>query len=250
MAKQVGTVTLSGKMNDIIFYHSQDGALARMAGGLNKDRVKKDKAFEGSRRASAAFKHVGEAAGLLRRAMGPKAMMLEETRMTGKLSGKIWEVLKSDTMRRNDERRIYLGNMGLLKGFQWNSEQTLDNMLRTRKTVAMDRENGVMEVLMDSFVPTKGLDYPAGATHFEVIGSGAAIDFDKGVYEWDYVSDGVRPINGKGSGVITISCKVGAGSTRPLLLGVGVVFYQEVNGIMNMLKGGGAFGIVGVEGSG
>ena len=46
MAKQKGIVKLSGTIGDVSFYKSQDGFLAREKGGIDKERIKNDPAFQ------------------------------------------------------------------------------------------------------------------------------------------------------------------------------------------------------------
>ena len=247
MARQIGPTPLSGQIGGIIYYKSGSEYLAKGRSSLNKKRVKSDPAFEGSRKASVAFGHATQGAGLLRRAMGPLAMRMAETYMTGKLNGRMIQIVKTDTQHLMDERKLYQGDMGLLKGFSWDSKVSLSAVLKTPYIVAMDRAAGLLEVTVPAFAGKKGLKAPEGATHFELIASGAALDFDKVVATSGFDRSEVMVLGAGNVGPIELSCEVPAGSELPLVLGFGVSFYQEVNGQMHFLRSGGAFEIVGVE---
>jgi len=45
MARQSGIIKLEGTIGDLTFYKSSDGMLARMKGGVDGDRIRKDPAF-------------------------------------------------------------------------------------------------------------------------------------------------------------------------------------------------------------
>ena len=48
MAKQTGIIKLKGTIGDISFYKSADGHLARSKGGVDKNRIANDPAFQWS----------------------------------------------------------------------------------------------------------------------------------------------------------------------------------------------------------
>ncbi len=49
MARQKGIIKLKGTIGDISFYKTTDGHLAREKGGVEKDRIMNDPAFQRTR---------------------------------------------------------------------------------------------------------------------------------------------------------------------------------------------------------
>src|SRR4051794_28042764 len=107
MAFQTGLFPVRGKLGNVVFYQTAEGMLAKVNGSLDKKRVKEDAAFERSRKASEAFRHVGKSAGLIRRAMGGRARKLGERRIIAQLGKRIWEILRTDPEGWMDKKRIY-----------------------------------------------------------------------------------------------------------------------------------------------
>jgi hypothetical protein len=247
MARQDGVIPIRGKLDRIVFYKTSEGYLVKTKGSLDKKRVLKDPAFAGSRRASTAFKRAAEASGLLRRAMGLKALKCAETRMAGRLCGRMMQVVKTDrTDELMDQKLVERGNLELLRGFAWHRDKPVMSVLAVNFRVEMEKATGELRVVLPEFVPSEALGVGNSITHFEIICSGALLDFERGKYEGDYVSSGVLPMGGDAIGEMTLSCKVTAGSALPAVLGMGVVCYQEFGGEMVRMVEGGVFEVVGV----
>ena len=249
MARQEGQFPIRGKLEGVVFYKRGEGYLVRSKGSLTKKRVLKDPAFERSRRASAAFKRAASASGLLRRAMGPLALKHAETRMAGRLCGRMMAVVKSDASDGfMDKKRVEGGDLQLLRGFAWHRDRPLSGVLQVHYQVRMDKAVGELEVVVPAMVPEVGLKTPGGATHYELICSGALIDFEGNRFVGENVTSGALAINERSAGEVSLVCKVEAGSSLPAVLGLGVVFFQQVGEELVRLKEGGCFELVGVAG--
>ena len=60
MAKQTGIIKLKGIIGDISFYKSADGHLARSKGGVDKNRIANDPAFQRTRENGSEFGRAGK----------------------------------------------------------------------------------------------------------------------------------------------------------------------------------------------
>jgi hypothetical protein len=246
MAKQDGTSPLRGQVGGIVYYKHGDSYVARGAGSLDKKRVLKDPAFAGSRRASAAFGQAAKASSLVRNAMGGMAKKFAETKLTGRMNKVMMDIIKTDpTTEWKDEQLVYRGDMSLLKGTAWHEDKRLGSVLTANYNANLDRSSGVLEVSIAKFSPKKGLNVPAGATHLELFACGAALDFEKAEARAEQANSGMIAVNSSAATDLVLACNVGAGSTKPLVLGLGIAFYQEVSGRMELLMSGGCFEIVG-----
>jgi hypothetical protein len=247
MARQVGIFPIAGKLGNVVFYEGKEGFLVKTKGSLDKERVQSDPAFEGSRKANIALSKAAKATKLLRRAMGPEALKLAETRMAGKMNGKMMRVLKEDECSPNmDEKLISRGNLGLLVGHAWHMGKPIRNCLLAGYKVEMHRGLGEMEVRFDEFLASRDLNCPEGASHYEFFAVGALLDFEAEEMQNDQVCSGKLPIN-QVVRSIRLTCLVGANRTLPMVLGLGIAFYQEVNA-KAYATGGACFEIVGVLG--
>src|ERR1043165_4286633 len=96
MAKQIGPVHLRGQIGGIVFFVGPDGAGAKGEGSLTRERVMTEAEFERSRRAGSAFGLASTGGSVLRTAMGNEVQKMAETRMTGRLNKRMYEIIKSD----------------------------------------------------------------------------------------------------------------------------------------------------------
>lgn len=248
MAKQASGVPLRGQIGGIIFYKTADGYLAKGESSLDKKRVLTDPAFERSRWASGAFGYAAKCGSLLRTSMA-YAKKLGETRLTGRFNKIMYAILKTDSStERLDEKRIHRGDMNKLRGVAWHSDKPLSGVLKAGYSVDIDGNSDAVILRITSFVPKKGLDAPVTATHFELFGCAAALDFEQIKATKTFASSGVRAINGSNTGSIELDCSVDSGEGLPVVAGLGVMFYQEVGGEMKVLLDKGCFEIVGVRG--
>jgi hypothetical protein len=93
-------------------------------------------------------------------------------------------------------------------------------------------------VAIAPFVPMNMMAAPAGATHFNLVAGGSAVDFEAQTYVADTVKNGVQPIDTNATTAITLNTNVGAASTVPLFLVLGIQFYQQINSQLYILKNG------------
>jgi hypothetical protein len=248
MAKQRGVFPITGMMDQVVFYKTTDeGYLVKTKGTLSKERVKTAPEFEGSRRASTAFTRAARATKLLRLAMGGEALQTAESRMAGRMNGKMMRILKADKQAATmDEKLVGRGDLQLLLGHAWNRLKLVKSAVSTLHTVSIDRGLGELEVHFPSLHAKNEVSGPGAATHYEIFVVGALVDFEGGYIQNDESSSGVLPINNTVR-TISIRCNVEPGSTLPMILGMGVVFYQEQNGVAYRLNEGACFEIVGVD---
>jgi len=106
-------------------------------------------------------------------------------------------------------------------------------------TTLVDRDLGILEVNVDSFISNKQLVAPAGTSHFRFISAAAAINFDTGEFLFGQsASDSFLLDSGANAG-LTLTNNMGAGlSGYPLFLCFGIEFLQEVNGEYYTLNNG------------
>jgi hypothetical protein len=239
MAKQKGIIKLDGTIGGITFYKStQDGYLAREKGGVSADKIANDPAFQRTRENGEEFGRAGKAGKLLRTAIRAMLQNASDSRMVGRLTQKMVEVIQEDTTNPRGLRNVIDGEAELLEGFEFNISGKLGTTLYAPFTATIDRVAGTLTANIPAFVPINMLAAPGGSTHFKIVSAGAEIDFENETFVMDAQATAILPWDATATVVINLANAVTANSTHPLFLALGIEFYQEVNGQMYPLKNG------------
>lgn len=238
MAKQKGIIKLDGTIGGITFYKSEDGYLAREKGGVSGDRIANDPNFQRTRENGEEFGRAGKAGKLLRNSIRALLQNASDSKMVGRLTQKMVEVIQADTTNPRGQRNVIDGEAELLAGFEFNISGKLGTTLYAPYTTAIDRVAGTLTVSIPSFVPLNMIAAPGGSTHFKIVSAGAEVDFENETFVMDSQSSVILPWDATATAVINLSNAVTANSTHPLFLALGIEFYQEVNAQMYPLKNG------------
>jgi len=239
MAKQKGIIKLDGTIGGITFYKSTlDGYLAREKGGVSADKIANDPAFQRTRENGEEFGRAGKAGKLLRNAIRAMLQNASDSRMVGRLTQKMVEVIQEDITNLRGQRNVIDGEAELLEGFEFNISGKLGTTLYAPFTGTIDRVAGTLTANIPAFVPNNMLAAPGGSTHFKIVSAGAEVDVENETFVIDTQATAVLPWDSAATAVITLVNTVTANSTHPLFLALGIEFYQEVNGQMYPLKNG------------
>lgn len=238
MAKQTGIIKLKGTIGDISFYKSADGHLARYKGGVDKNRIANDPAFQRTRENGSEFGRAGKGGKVIRNAIRVLLQNAKDKRVVSRLTKVLVAVTKTDAVNERGLRTIEDGDMNTLLGFEFNINGKLGATLFTPYATAYDRAAGSVDLDIAAFAPSVRIAAPSGTTHFKIVMGAAELDFanEASVFESDETA--ILPYNGADTTPIDLSVALTANSVLPILQVVGVEFYQEVNGQMYPLKNG------------
>lgn len=238
MAKQKSIFRLKGNIGGVSFYKSQDGFLAREQSSVDPSRIFHDAAFQRTRENMAEFGDAAKSGGLLRSALRPQLMRTADGRVAGRLTGKMMQILKTDMESPRGERRVALGAPQMLEGFDFNIKAPLGSTLYALYLVQINRTAGEASIHLPSFIPEEGVAMPEGSTHFKLISSCAIIDFAARDFEASFEESALIPLSSPATEIIDLQHTLSAGTVLPLFLTLGVLFYQQVNGVAYTLKNG------------
>ena len=241
MAKNKGSLELSGKMGDLVFYNSPYGPLVRRKGSLNKKRVMKEAAFERSRKAGTEFGRASSGGALLRGEVKWHFPHVVEHSTNYRLNRVLAEAIREEKVHGPGDRVLADADLGNLKGFEWNSKQPFSNVFKGAVKMEIDRARGVMRVHVPAVNFAKQLDALKGATHVVVTALGMAPDFDKGKCETAVAAGEMWKLTDSKAAAQVLEVVMKPGHTGHLILGVGIKAFQEVNGKMYGLRHGDAF---------
>lgn len=238
MARQKGIIKLKGKIGDLSFYKTQDGYLAREKGGVDKERIKNDPAFQRTRENGAEFGRAGKAGRLLRTSVRPLLLKAADGRVASRMTREMVKVVKSDSTNDRGERVVTEGNIMLLKGFEFNQNGKLNATMYAPFTAAIDRATGEATVNIPDFIPQNTFAAPGGASHMRLVAAASKVDFEQETFNLDTDESSEIAIGPQSEAAITLTAKVPTTGDQPIFLLFGVEFLQEVNGTMYPLKNG------------
>lgn len=179
MARQNGIIPLKGTIDNITFYKTKDGNLAREKGGVDANRIATDPAFIRTRENGAEFGRACKAGKVLRTAFRAMLLNVRDGRMTPRLVREMVKVIKVDVTNLRGQRNIIDGEAELLNGFEFNGDARLGDSLYAPFTATIDRAAGTLTVNIPAFIPANMLAAPDGATHFKIVGAGADLNISK-----------------------------------------------------------------------
>lgn len=249
MARQTGIIRLKGTLGGITFYKTTDGHLVREKGGVDKNRIASDPAFQRTRENGAEFGRAGEGGKLVRLATRLLLQNAKDKRVTSRLTQTMVRVVKTDSTNERGSRTISDGDLSLINGFEFNLKGKLGTVFFAPYTPTLDRVAGTLDVEIPVFTPNASIDAPTGTTHFKIVSGLAELDFANNTFVFDQQETAILPWNAQDTALINLFSTVTANSTLPLVQILGVNFFQEVNGEMYPLKNGSynALSVIGVD---
>jgi hypothetical protein len=237
MARQSGLIKIKGTLDNVSFYKTKDGHLARMKTSVDGTRIANDPAFERTRENNAEFGESATAGKLLRDAVRPQALNASDGRVTARMTQVMSKIKNLDTTSDRGSRKVSIGladpsAVALIKGFEFNKLAKLSSILYS--TFAVDNATGVIS--FTNLNPIQDIVVPSGATHVTFSGGFAGMDFAIGDRELfksnqeNFAIDGtLQTFDLTPLGVPTMTNKI-------ILLKM--EFYQEINGTQYPLKNG------------
>ena len=238
MARQSGLIKLKGTLDNVNFYKTKDGNLARMKTSVDAKRIANDPAFERTRENGKEFGSSAGSGKLLRDAVRPMAMNASDGRVTARMT-KIMTVIKNlDTQSDRGKRVVAIGiqdpaGVATLKNFDFNKDALLGSILY--KPFAVDTVTG--EIVITDLVPQMDVQWPQGATHIQLTAGFAGVDFQTGEKDLQLSAPVNLPIDPTQTTVtLTPAATPAVGTTKMYLLKI--EFFQEINGSQYTLKNG------------
>jgi hypothetical protein len=238
MARQKGIIKLKGTIGDVSFYKSKDGYLAREKGGVDGDRIKNDPAFQRTRENGSEFGRAGRSGRMLRNAFRLLLQNASDSKVASRLTKEMLKVIQADQVNARGERTVADGQLILLNGFDFNINGKLNSTMYAPFTSTIDRVAGNASIDIPEFVPLSTLAYPSGATHFQVLAGAAEVDFVEETFTFSQSASAELEIGAVATPDLTLDNAFTPASALDVFLVLGLVFMQEVNGVMYPLKNG------------
>lgn len=248
MARQVGLLKLVGTLGDISFYKAVYGYLARAKSGVDRKTILTDPRFQRTRENAFEFGRAAKAGKLVRDAIRPLLRNAKDSMTVQRLTQKMVKVLQSDTINRRGIRTVTQGELILLNGFDFNINAKLDTIIKTGFEAGFDRVSGAASLDLKTHIPKRGIKVPDGATHYKISLGVAALDFDELHFLFSMDTSEMFAYSNTPIPATTLTAYISPGLSRPVILVLGIMFFQVVNGENYSLKDKvfNALGVVGV----
>ena len=236
MAKFDGIFEIKGTLQGMTFFKSKDGLLIRKKGGVSKNRIKKDPAFQRTRENGKEFGHSAKMGQLVRKSVSSLISLAKDFRVSSRMAQRMSTVKNQDLTSARGSRTVAIGIQTLegkeaLKGFEFNLNAPFDSVFRT--SYNLETATGIVTV--PDFDPSIHLSIPQGATHASFSVAVAQVDFELLNYGTTYspkeniaLEPTVLQLTLTPSGLPS-----GTGSLFYYFL---IEFFQELNGIQYPLK--------------
>lgn len=240
MAQQKSLIKLNGKIGDLSFFKTKDGYQARNRTGVSTDRIKNDPSFQRTRENNAEFAGVCRDAKSIRDSLRSIILLTHDPKMASRFSSRMFKMMKADATSARGERKVKNESFILLQDFNFNESAALNNTLFVQAVPTVDRVSGLVSVSIPGIRPDVHLAKPKGATHFQLTMGAALINLDDPSEATVLVTTpspylSINTI----SAPIELLNSLPADAKGPILLILGVTFYQEVNSTYYSMNNGG-----------
>ena len=229
--KQKGFIQLEGgSLGETTFVKTKDGNTAREKKVQNKRRWYTAPEFQRSRENAETFGTSSVAAKMI---MHPaKAILVPQTDITmfHRLKTFITRVIAVDGINPRGKCTIQPFNTPYFLGYELNQKSSLRSLFNTRYTTSINRQEGVVEITIPSFIPTQRIQAPKGTTHFEIIAAGADLDFVKKDCQFNVFKVPVQSLDDTPTEDLHISFNLPPNSIHPVFVYLGLRFTQVTNG--------------------
>jgi hypothetical protein len=237
MARVIGLFKLRGSIDDLTFRQTQDGIIAGMKPGPTRERVLSHENFALTRRNAEEFQLAIKDAQLLRHALGAALDGRTGSSMNGRMNGLFYKAARRDVTNDLGFRRAGQGTIGLLTGFNFNKQLSLEYALPIPLMHSLDVGAGSCKVEAPSFIARKRKYFPAEATHFRLVSTMVIIDFSNRKYKQAIERSELLPLRKKTPGAIGFEHKLEVTDGQVVVQVLGMDFYKVVDGYEEMLKG-------------
>jgi hypothetical protein len=187
MAKQIGIIKLTGKLGDDCYYYTKNnGYLVRKITSVDAERIRNDPAFARVRENNTDFGRCAFGVKVVRAAFIPLFADVADSHMTSRLTQALMNVIKSDPISAPGMRRLELGNVALVRGFEFNNATSLHRVVKASYQTEVNPRESTCTV---TITPSAGklVSGQAGATHFRFLIGIAKIDFKTGAHTVEYM---------------------------------------------------------------
>jgi hypothetical protein len=161
--------------------------------------------------------------------------------LNNRLTSSLLNVIQADPVHKKGKREVLSGDLNALRGFEFKPESPLSGVLVAPYYTDINRAAGLVSFEIPALDASMGIVFPSGATHARLVVAAVNLCSKPGSDGFEAKAD-VRysdflVADGLASKPLTVCC-AGIDAENPLVVVVGVEFWQDVHGEMVSLAGG------------
>jgi hypothetical protein len=141
------------------------------------------------------------------------------------------ELVKMDDKSARGERTVTANNLEKLKGFEFNKDALMRNLVQFEYDASIDSEKGILSVIVKPFVPKEEITAPAGATHFKLVAGGVCINLNEKKEEKSFKESGLWKVDGDDVIGVELVMSLPMKVEGPMMLFFGIQFYDDYCGL-------------------
>lgn len=198
---------------------------------VNRRRVLSDPVFETTRQNNTEFTRACVANRLLRRAFRLTMVNKADRYVSGRLTKTMFKILQSDSVNDRGKRRVTQGELGILEGFNFNRDTSLQNVLRAPYNITIDK--AVMQAIIQfpSFMAKAMIEPTSGAHAFMLTGIAASLNLEEETWPVDPVETDILDIARHPRETLQLQMPVHEHkSTHAIIIALGIEFFHEIGG--------------------
>jgi hypothetical protein len=198
---------------------------------VNRRRVLTDPVFERTRQNNAEFTRACTANRLLRQAFALGLLNKADRYVSGRLTKTMFNILQSDQVNDRGKRRVTQGALGILEGFNFNRDTSLQNVLRAPYSVIFNP--GIMQATISfpTFITKAMIETASGANAFKLTALAASLHFEKETIPVHPVQSDILFISPQPYKTLLLQLPVEDHQPdHTIIVALGIEFYHEVQG--------------------
>jgi hypothetical protein len=231
MAKQAGHLTLKGKVGNLIYYTYRGKPVVRRDGSRDKKYYKTAPNYARSRENCDEFGRAHSIKKRIRHAIAPMLAAVKDGLMNNRLAMTLLELEKMDDNSERGKRTVTAKNLEKLKGFEFNKEALMRNLVKFDHEAAIEREAGTMSVIVKPFVPKEAIVAPAGATYFKLVAGGICINLNGKKEEKSFKESNLWKVDGDDAIGVELIISLPMKVEGSMMLFFGIQFYDDYCGL-------------------
>jgi hypothetical protein len=232
MARQAGQLILKGKIGNLIYYSYRGKPVVRMDSSKPAEWYKTAPSFERSMENCDEFGWARTTAAVIKHSMNPLLPKVKEGPMNNRLAKTVHQLLREDTVSERGDRVLTAENFTQMKGFEYNKDAILKNLIHFKHETTIDAEKGIVSVFVKPDVIKNCVTAPSGATHFKLMAGVASIDLENMKSESTYKETKAWEIDSEET--MGFLLELNLPSTKgSLMVVLGVQFADDTNGLLD-----------------
>ena len=176
------------------------------------------------------FRTAGQSTQLLFNALRYSTRHIRDKRAYVRLMSAMLTIIQADEVNVRGKRVITDPGLILLKKFDFNTHASLSAIVWTKINTITERTKGEIQVHIGLYSPARFIDAPNGATHFRFLATAVEVDFQKDEAERQMTESAEISLDSTAESFTTLNVAFTPQSTKPVVIGLGIKFYQLVNG--------------------